>query len=179
MTADFKDDIMTMRDFIFRYATGATTGLFLVSGFSGLALFFHFQPGLFREMHEWIGLALLVPVSLHLYRNWPAFLGYIRRRTLFIPLAAALALAAAFIVPAASSGTGPATGVARIMSGLEMATIDEVSTLLATSPAALTAHLASLGYTVSGPGDTLAAIAEKSGRPAREIVMAATDAPAP
>lgn len=101
---------MTMRDFVFKYATGAATGLFLVSGISGLALFFHFQPGLFKDLHEWLGIGLLLVVGLHLYRNWPAFLGYIRRRTLFAPLAISLVLGAVFVIPALSSGDAPGRG---------------------------------------------------------------------
>jgi hypothetical protein len=103
---------MTMRDFIFKYATGAATGLFLVSGISGLALFFHFQPGLFKDLHEWLGIGLLLVVGLHLYRNWPAFLGYIRRRTLFAPLALSLVLGAVFVIPALSSDDSPGRGCA-------------------------------------------------------------------
>ncbi|WP_368412702.1 DUF4405 domain-containing protein [Dongia sp.] len=169
---------MTMRDFINRYATGATTGLFLVSGVSGLALFFHLMPQLFKEMHEWLSLVLFVPVGLHLYRNWPAFLGYVRRRALILPLAISLALAAIFAVPAISSGTGP-NGMARIMAGLEQGTVADMSGLLGTSPEALAKHLVQAGYRVSGPADTVSAIADKSGRPAREIIMAATSVPAP
>jgi hypothetical protein len=108
--ADCEDHIMTMRDFIFKYATGAATGLFLVSGISGLALFFHFQPGLFKDLHEWLGIGLLLVVGLHLYRNWPAFLGYIRRRTLFAPLALSLVLGAVFVIPALSSDDAPGRG---------------------------------------------------------------------
>ncbi|WP_374311285.1 DUF4405 domain-containing protein [Dongia sp.] len=177
--ADFEDAIMTMRDFIFKYATGAATGLFLVSGISGLALFFHFQPALFKDLHEWLGLGLLLVVGLHLYRNWPAFLGYIRRRTLFAPLAISLALGALFVVPTLSSGAASGGGgMARIMAGLEHASVDDMSALLETSPEALAKHLVGMGYVVTGPSDTVAAIAEKAGQPAREIIMAATGVPA-
>ncbi len=53
--------------FISRFATPLTAGLFLISAISGTALFFHWAPGTFHEMHEWLSLVLLAAFAFHLY----------------------------------------------------------------------------------------------------------------
>ncbi len=70
-----------------RHATPFTASLFFISAVSGVALFFHAAPGLFHEMHVWLSLVLLLPVAFHIWRNWHSLMTYIRRRTIYIPLA--------------------------------------------------------------------------------------------
>ena len=52
------------------YATPLTTGLFLASLISGIALFFHIGPSGFHGMHEILSMVLILPFVLHLWRNW-------------------------------------------------------------------------------------------------------------
>jgi hypothetical protein len=72
-----------------------TTGLFLVSAISGIALFFRWSPGSFHAMHEWLSM-LLAPFVLHMWRNWGAFMTYIKRNTLWIPLALCIIISIPF-----------------------------------------------------------------------------------
>ena len=67
---------------------------------SGAALFFHVGQGVFHGMHEWLSMLLLAPFALHVWKNWGAMLGYVRRRTLLAPLALTLIAALAFALPA-------------------------------------------------------------------------------
>ena len=48
-----------MSSLLSRYATPLTTGLFLVSLVSGIALFFHLGAAAFHGMHEWLSMALM------------------------------------------------------------------------------------------------------------------------
>ena len=59
-----------MKSILYRYATPFTTGLFLVSLVSGVALFFHVGPAAFHGMHEWLSMVLILPFVLHMWRNW-------------------------------------------------------------------------------------------------------------
>ena len=77
-----------MTSFLSRYATPLTTGLFLVSLISGIALFFHLGSRFFHGMHEWLSMVLIVPFVLHIWKNWRAFITYFKRP----PMAIALAL---------------------------------------------------------------------------------------
>ncbi|MGE8104358.1 DUF4405 domain-containing protein [Allorhizobium sp. NPDC080224] len=58
-----------MPNILSRYATPFTTGLFLISLISGIALFFHLGTAAFREMHEWLSMVLILPFVLHLWKN--------------------------------------------------------------------------------------------------------------
>ena len=169
---------MTIPALVQKHATTLTTGLFLISAISGVALFFHVLPQTFSEMHEWLSMLLLLPVGLHLWRNWPAFLGYFRRRAIYLPMAASLALAVLFVVPTLSGGSGGPRGMGRLVAGFEQATIAETAPILDTSPEALAAHLVSRGYVVESADETLADIAARSGQAPREVLMTATTVPA-
>ncbi len=170
---------MSAKDWINKYATTATTGLFLVSAVSGVALFFHVAPGTFSEMHEWLSMLLLIPVALHLQRNWGAFVGYFRRRSIYLPVL--LSLAAGIAFPAASlfgGGAAPVAGMGRIVSAMQTATISEAAGIFDVAPQALIDHLAKQGLSVAGPDDKLSDIATRSGQSARDVVMSATSVPA-
>ena len=98
-----------LNSFFARYVTPLTTGLFLVSAISGIALFFHWAPGTFHAMHEWLSMALLVPFALHMWRNWGAFMLYVKRNTLWIPLILCVAISIPFAMPRTQSQNGVAT----------------------------------------------------------------------
>lgn len=71
-----------------------------------MALFFHWVPGLFHGMHVWLSMVLLVPFALHMWKNWGPLVGYIKRKTLFVPLLLSVLVA----VPFAVSSTGGKQG---------------------------------------------------------------------
>jgi hypothetical protein len=142
-----------------KYATPATAGLSVVSAASGVALFLHIAPPLFHEMHEWLGMALLVPVSLHLQRNWESLLGYIRRRALFVPVAAALTAAVIFGFTALGDHPRPMSPAAEMLTGVPLPTLAAV---LKTSPGALRTKLAESGYDVPTPNDSLQTVAARA-----------------
>lgn len=147
-----------------RYATPLITGLFLVSLISGLALFFHIGPAGFHGMHEILSLLLIVPLALHLWRNWRPFAAYFRRA----PMAVALALSAVMAVPfLMSGGTGGPGGDRAAVSGLiravMAATPAELAPLFDATPEAVAAALDAAGIPVLA-GQSLAALAAAAGR---------------
>jgi hypothetical protein len=89
-----------MTSFFDRYATLPTLGVFAISAVSGVALCFHLGHGVFHAMHEWLSIVLLRPFALHIWKNWAALLGYVRRRTPPVPVAASVLAAVLFAVSA-------------------------------------------------------------------------------
>lgn len=147
-----------MKAALTRHATPYTTGLFLVSTVSGVALFFHLGSNLFHSMHEWLSMLLLVPVGLHVWKNWGALLTYLRRHTLLLPLLLSLAAGIAFAVPSlgSSSGGNPAF---RLNNAATSAPLTQLAQLLHGSPAALQAKLQARGLQVASVNDSVKTIA--------------------
>src|SRR3982750_3833021 len=95
-----------MHTFINRFATPLTAGLFAVSTISGIALFFHWMPGAFHAMHEWLSILLLAPFALHAWKNWRPLLGYAKRGALLVPLVASVLVALPFTVSGLTRNSG-------------------------------------------------------------------------
>lgn len=161
-----------MNAFLNRYATPLTTGLFVVSAVSGTALFFHWQSGAFREMHEWLSMLLLVPFGLHVWKNWRSLIGYAKRGVLVLPLLACLAVAVPFAWPALTGNAGGGGNPAfRAIPLLTQARLSDLAPVLKTTPDALQAELERRGYVVGSLDDTLASVARASGKPAPEVLF--------
>jgi hypothetical protein len=86
-----------MNSMLQRYATPLITGFFLVSLISGAALFVHVGTGVFRGMHEWLSMVLILPFALHLWKNWRALTNYFSRPPFAIAMGVALVAALNFL----------------------------------------------------------------------------------
>jgi hypothetical protein len=159
-----------MPSYLSRLATPLTLGLFAVSGVSGAALFFHFGQSAFHEMHEWLSMVLLAAFALHVWKNWPALVGYARRGALWLPLAASLVAAVAFALPAIGGGERGGSPV-RAVAALTHAPLEDLAPILKTTSDALQAKLKQRGYTVASAKDTLETVAAASGAPAARILF--------
>lgn len=160
-----------MTAFINRYATPLTTGLFIVSLISGVALFFHWQPGAFHTMHVWLSMVLLIPFVLHIWKNWNSLMGYFRRKTMLVPLIASLVVAVPFAVNGLSGARGgnPAFRAIPLMTQARLA---DLAPVLKTTPDKLIGALKQRGYEVASADETLNAVAAKSGKRANELLFA-------
>ena len=163
-----------LRSFMNRFATPLTSGLFLVSAVSGVALFFHWASPVFHSMHEWLSLVLLAPFILHVSKNWKSLVGYGRRGTLLVPLLAALVVA----MPFAWSGlNGPVRGpVSRLVPFMTHARLSDLAPVLKTTPDALLASLRNHGFAARSTDETLTAVAAASGREPSEALFAVVPA---
>ena len=156
-----------------KYATPLTTGLFLISLISGVALFFHLGSNYFRGMHEWLSMVLAVPFALHIWKNWRAFITYFKRPPMMIALAASLAGALAFAIPAMTStesrGGNPMFALAQ---AIEASSVSEAAPIFGHTSETLTASLTEAGYKVASADQTLTEVAAASGKTGRDIVAA-------
>jgi len=161
-----------VKSFLNRFATPLTAGLFAVSAFSGIALFFHVASGAFHEMHEWLSMVLLLPFAFHLSRNWTALLGYARRGVLLLPVAATLVAAALFVVPALVSGQmGGGEPPFRAMQLMTETDLADLAPVLKTTPASLLSGLRLRGYKVASTKETLDSVATASGISAVQLLF--------
>lgn len=62
------------------WATPVTIGAFLISGLTGVLIFFHLNFGLIRGAHEWLSWFLVLGVVFHVWLNWKAFARYFSKR---------------------------------------------------------------------------------------------------
>ncbi|KPF42361.1 DUF4405 domain-containing protein [Rhizobium sp. AAP43] len=155
-----------MSSLLSRYATPLTTGLFLVSLISGIALFFHVGTTAFREMHEWLSMVLILPFLLHIWKNWRPFLSYFKRLPMSLSLALCLVAGLVFAWPAitgSASGAGgnPAFAMINVVAA---GTPGQVAPLLGTSEAEVVTALKDGGFTAAEATKPLSEIASASGK---------------
>lgn len=151
----------TLKNLINRYATPLTTGFFLVSMVSGVALFFHWAPGLFHGMHEWLSMVLLVPFALHMWKNWGPLMGYIKRKALFVPLLLSIVVAVPFAVSSSGGKPGGNPAFAAVQLVTKAPLVDSAALFKAT-PDELVARLRERGLAVASSSDSLNQIAQSA-----------------
>jgi hypothetical protein len=83
--------------------------LIVLIGGSGTLMFFHLGPRSLRPVHEWLGLALVVAVVLHLALHFSELVQQLRR-PLGIGAAALALLVGAVLWAAAPGGRGEGSG---------------------------------------------------------------------
>ncbi|GFZ90500.1 hypothetical protein GCM10011497_20130 [Elstera cyanobacteriorum] len=162
---------------LFRYGTPLTVGLFLVSTVSGVALFFHLGTNLFREMHEILSLVLLVPVILHLWRNWPGFKNYFRRAAMPISLGLSLIAAGAYAYGGWSKPNGGNPAIA-LMGAAQKAPLHQLAPILGLDESGAVTRLQQAGFTAARGTETIAGIAAQH-KVSPMTVMAKLTAPTP
>ena len=155
-----------------RFATPLTTGLFAVSGISGVVLFFHWAPAAFHGMHEWLSMVLLLPFAMHAWKNWRPLVGYARRGTLLPVMAASLLAAAPFAASALMGGGTEGRPSARIVRLMTQARLVDLAPVLKTTPDAVLAVLRQRGVVVRSAEDTLEAVASASSTKAADLLSA-------
>jgi hypothetical protein len=150
-----------LKNLINRFATPLTTGFFIVSMISGVALFFHWAPALFHGMHEWLSIVLLVPFALHLWKNWGPLMGYIKRKSLYVPLLLSILVAVPFVV----SGMGGRQGGNPAFAAVQLVTkapLTDSAALFKNTPDELVARLRQRGLSVTSSSDTLNQVAQSA-----------------
>ncbi|MDQ0421370.1 phosphoglycerol transferase MdoB-like AlkP superfamily enzyme [Peteryoungia aggregata LMG 23059] len=172
----FNDRGFPMPSLLSRYATPFTTGLFLISLISGIALFFHVGTTAFREMHEWLSMVLFLPFVLHVWKNWRPFLAYFKRLPMALSLAICLIAGLVFAWPAitgdtSSASSNPAFAMVNIVAA---ATPAEVAPLLGKSNADIVTALKEAGFTTVDPSKPLSEIATASGKDTMELMATLT-----
>ncbi len=135
-----------------KWATPLTMGAFILSGVTGVLMFFHLDTGLNKAAHEWLSWVLVIGVTAHLTVNFRAFRAYLKR-----PLARgimavfAVLLGLSFLSFGQQGGGSP---VAAIMQGMSQAPVERVIALTGEDLDAGLARLKSAGIDAQ-PGQTI------------------------
>lgn len=62
-----------------KVATPLTIVTFVITGFTGLLLFFEYRSLPVKVIHEWLSVLFVVAVALHAVRNWRAMMSQLKR----------------------------------------------------------------------------------------------------
>ena len=144
-------------ELIKKYATAA---LFAVIGGTGVLLFFHIGDSFIMGAHEWLGLAFVAAVGLHIARNWRAFVNLVKKRRAQAAMALSALTLGAFVLSAGPGGGNPMK--AFVDASLD-APLPAVAAVLEIPMTTLKARLATAGVTVGDETATLGDIAAAQG----------------
>lgn len=161
-----------MASLLLRYATPLITGLFLVSLISGVALFFHWGPGAFHGIHEWLSMVLILPFVLHLWKNWRPMTAYFKRAPMAIALGLSLVASLAFFIPLGSSngqkGAPPQIAILQLISAAKPS---QIAALVGRTEDEVIALLKERGFGAAAADRSMREIAQSSGKSDRDLMV--------
>lgn len=162
------------------WATPLVTGALLISAATGLLLFFEFEKGLVKPVHEWLGWLLVAGTLFHVAANWKAFTGYFSNRLAVAILGVCAVVTVASAMPFLGSNEHEnEKRVARASAkALATSSIETVALVAKQSPDELIARLRNDGVTVEAPTQTIAQIAAANGKEAPELLVKLIGKPA-
>lgn len=158
--------------FMNKFGTPFTTIFFLISTVTGVALFFHWGPGAFHPMHEWLSMVLLLAFALHLIKNWIPLINYGRRGLLYIPLIIGVVACAYFFIQPSSKPAGNRQVAFGLMAMVSKTSLTHLAPLCHTDDEGIINRLKAQKITVSSPDDTVEQIAKQNGRNTNEVLLA-------
>ncbi|WP_165218839.1 DUF4405 domain-containing protein [Affinirhizobium pseudoryzae] len=160
-----------MASLFLRYATPLITGLFLVSLISGVALFFHWGPGAFHGIHEWLSMVLILPFVLHLWKNWRPMTAYFKRAPMAIALGLSLLASLAFFIPLGSGsgqkGAPPQVAILQLISAAKPA---QIASLVGRTEEEVITVLKEKGFAAAAADRSMGDIAQSSGKSDRDLI---------
>jgi hypothetical protein len=143
------------------WATPVAIGAFVLMAVTGILMFFHFDAGLNKLAHEWLGWVFVAGAGLHVAVNWNAFKRYFVASAVgrtVIALFAAVLLASFVPLGGAKSAAPPVLA----MNAVARAPLSAVAPLTGRPVDSLVAQLRSAGFDISGPEATIASVAGAS-----------------
>lgn len=176
-----------MQKLLARWGSTLIVWSFLVTGVTGVLLFYRVHAPPTEILHIWIGMLMLAAFIPHVARNWKSFLGYFRKTPTYVALVLTVVISA-FLAYPAMTGTQERGGPPGIRSlfavseALGSAPVGDLAPLLDTDGPGVVARLEQLGVSASGPEVTLKEAAQASGKNVNEVLGAlfsASHTPAP
>jgi Domain of unknown function (DUF4405) len=152
------------------WATPLVISAFIISGVTGVLLFFHKESGLVKPVHEWLSWALVGGAVLHTAANWKPFRNWFTKRSaLAIISVGAIVTAASVTVPGDSRHGNPMMKISHNLSASSLETLAPVANL---TPEEAVAKLEKGGLKISDDSNSIKQIAADNGRK-DEMVLAA------
>lgn len=140
------------------WATPLTIGSFLLMACTGILMFFHADMGMNKDVHEWLGWAMVTGVLAHAWANLASFKRYFAKPAALATIGAFLAiLLASSFIKEEDEGKGGNPG-RRATKAVLNAPISDIAPLAGQSPQALLADLQKAGFKVESPSQTLISV---------------------
>ena len=140
------------------WVTPLATGAFLVVAGTGVAMFFHQGTSLGRELHEWLGWAMIAAGVLHAVVNWNGLKSHLGRamgKTIIGAFAVALVLA---LIPLSSQG-GQGASMRGVVAAMSRAQVKDLAPIAGRDADALVADLRKAGMADATAESTVASLA--------------------
>jgi hypothetical protein len=139
------------------WATPLTIGTFIVTGVSGILLFFKINLGISKEIHEWIGILMVLGCIIHSISNWKAFKNYFTKPVGLTVVGIFLVLGAiSFVTSGQSEGGISPRQIFQTMQNIPLTTAAQV---VKSNPEAIKAKLEDKGIVVNNTNQTIKEIA--------------------
>jgi hypothetical protein len=149
------------------WATPLVISAFIISGITGLMLFFHLEAGLVKPVHEWLSWAFVAGALIHTAAHWKSFKSYFSRKTaLAIISAGAIIVLAAVTIPSRGGHGNP---FMKISGTLASAPLGTVAGIVHLTPEQAVEKLGKSGLKVADSSQTVKMIAADNGK--KEIVV--------
>lgn len=150
------------------WATPWVMGAFVLTGVTGVLMFFHLDRGLNKPAHEWLGWLMVAGVGLHAAANWQGFKRHLSTRAgrLLVGLGVLL-LALSFFQPA---GAKRAPVTRQVVQAVSEAPLAVAAPVFSQDEAGLRDRLRQQGWKVPDGPTSLTAIAQANGRENQELL---------
>ncbi|MCF8383819.1 MAG: DUF4405 domain-containing protein [Chlorobium sp.] len=157
------------------WATPLAIGAFIISGVTGLLLFFDIEIGLVEPVHKWLSWLFLGGILLHTASNWKVFTGYFSKKAGLGIIGTAALVTMLSLLPMFGEDEEEhgkeSTGKAAVQA-LESSSLETVALVLKATPEELAARLEKEGIDAANASMTIAEIAQKSGKDERMVLGA-------
>ena len=141
-------------------------------GVSGVMLFFHFEDGLVKGVHEWLGMAFTVVMLVHLAMNWKAFKQHFRKPAAWVGTGVVSAISVMFLVTALTQPNE--SPVSSIIHSIETTAISDLAPVFKVSESEMIQRFGQVGVEVDNGEMTIEQLANSSGVDPRRLVVALT-----
>ncbi|TCO73927.1 DUF4405 domain-containing protein [Rhodovulum euryhalinum] len=159
-----------------KFATPLTIGASLLLGVTGILMFFHANSGLNKLAHEWVGLAFVAIVGLHVAVNWRPFTAHLKR-----PVGQAAALAFAALLALSFLPLGGAKGGGRpdfaLLQEIQAAPLDALAVVLNESPEGLAERLRGAGFSAADLDSSIVSLTGGDRQAEMELIKVIVAAP--
>lgn len=150
-------------------ATPLVIGSFVLSAMTGVLMFFHWDSGLNKVVHEWLSWVFLAGAAWHVSVHWKSFRRYWQQKPALLVIGAfVLVLGASFIsVPGKTEGKPPFLAPIHAMA---RAPLSDLAPVLGTNVPALRKRLQGLGFESQSDAQTLEALVGADTRKQVEVL---------
>ena len=153
------------------WATPLAVGAFIISGVTGLLIFFDLELGIIEPVHKWLSWLLVTGVVLHLISNWKQFTGYFSNKHAIGIIGAALIVTVASLLPIFGEKEEVKERSGKIAAQLlESSSLETVALVVKTTPDLLVEQLKKSGILVKDPSLTIQQIASNNGKNEKAVL---------